>query len=66
MKDGKERVWDMRKRSFQYALRAIKLYQALQERKDGTGWILGNQSLPLRCPRSVFTWPLGWAKARRF
>jgi len=48
MKDGKERVWDMRKRSFQYALRAIKLYQALQERKDGTGWILGKQSLPLR------------------
>jgi len=48
MKDGKERVWDMRKGSFQYALRAIKLYQALQERKDGTGWILGNQSLPLR------------------
>jgi len=48
MEDEKERVWDIRERSFQYALRAIKLYQALQERKDGTGWILGKQSLPLR------------------
>jgi len=32
-------------RSFAYALRAIKLYQYLQRRKDGAGWILGNQYL---------------------
>jgi four helix bundle protein len=32
-------------RSFDYALRAIKLYQYLQRRKDGTGWILGKQYL---------------------
>ena len=32
-------------RSFSYALRAIKLYQYLQHRKDGAGWILGKQYL---------------------
>ena len=32
-------------RSFAYALRAIKLYQYLQHRKDGAGWILGKQHL---------------------
>jgi four helix bundle protein len=36
---------DIRKRSFRHALRAIKLYQALNERKDGTCWILGKQFL---------------------
>jgi four helix bundle protein len=32
-------------RSFAYALRAIKLYQYLQHKKDGAGWILGKQYL---------------------
>jgi len=32
-------------RSFPYALRAIKLYQYLQHRKDGAGWTLGKQYL---------------------
>jgi four helix bundle protein len=32
-------------RAFSYALRAIKLYQYLQRRKDGAGWILGKQYL---------------------
>ena len=32
-------------RSFAYALRAIKLYQYQQHRKDGAGWILGKQYL---------------------
>jgi four helix bundle protein len=36
---------DIRKRSFQYALRAIRLYQFLQKGKDGAGWILGKQYL---------------------
>ena len=45
MKAEKEKVWDIRVRSFQYALRAIKLYQALQGQKDGAGWILGKQYL---------------------
>ena len=36
---------DIRERSFEYALRAIKLYQFLQEGKDGAGWVLGKQYL---------------------
>jgi len=36
---------DIRERSLQYSLRAIKLYQALQEVKDGAGWIIGKQFL---------------------
>jgi four helix bundle protein len=36
---------DTRKRSYGYALRAIRLYQALQQGKDGAGWVLGKQYL---------------------
>lgn len=36
---------DIRKRSFEYTLRAVKLYQYLQEQRKGTGWILGRQFL---------------------
>lgn len=42
---------DIRKPSVAYALRAIKLYQFLQSRKDGAGWILGKQYL--RCATSI-------------
>lgn len=42
--DG-EKAADIRKRSFRYALRAIKLHEALQERRDGTCWVLGKQYL---------------------
>jgi four helix bundle protein len=45
MKAEKEKWWDIRNRAFAYALRAIKLYQALQEQKNGAGWILGKQYL---------------------
>lgn len=45
MNDEKQKFWDIRERSFEYALRAIKLYQFLQEVKDGTGWIIGKQYL---------------------
>ena len=31
------------KRSFTYSLRAVKLYQYIQEQKDGAGWIIGKQ-----------------------
>ncbi|TET37121.1 MAG: four helix bundle protein [Planctomycetota bacterium] len=41
--EGKPR--DIRERAFEYALRAIKLYQTLQEGKDGAGWIIGKQYL---------------------
>jgi four helix bundle protein len=36
---------DIRRRSYGYSLRAIRLYQALQQRKDGAGWVLGKQYL---------------------
>ncbi len=36
---------DVRKRSFDYTLRAVKLYQHLQKQGDGGGWILGRQYL---------------------
>ncbi len=36
---------DIRKRTYAYSLRAIKLYKALQEAKDGAGWVLGKQYL---------------------
>lgn len=36
---------DIRKRSFDYTLRAVKLYQHLQKHGDGAGWILGKQFL---------------------
>ena len=38
-------VPDIRTRSYGYSLRAIKLYQALQQRKEGAGWVLGKQYL---------------------
>lgn len=40
-----KRPVDIRIRSFQYGLRAIRLYQFLQKGKDGAGWILGKQFL---------------------
>jgi four helix bundle protein len=40
---GKQK--DIRERSFAYALRAVKLHEFLQERKNGTCWILGKQYL---------------------
>jgi len=36
---------DIRKRAYGYSLRAIRLYHALQECKDGAGWVLGKQYL---------------------
>jgi four helix bundle protein len=34
---------DIRKRSFQYALRALKLYRYLASQKDGSAWLLAKQ-----------------------
>jgi four helix bundle protein len=36
---------DIRRRSRRYALRAIKLYRALQSSGDGAAWIVGKQYL---------------------
>jgi four helix bundle protein len=40
-----ENVPDICRRTYGYSLRAIKLYRALQEGKDGVGWVLGKQYL---------------------
>jgi four helix bundle protein len=40
---------EIRERSFQYALRAIKLYQHLQKQGEGAGRILGKQYLRAAC-----------------
>ena len=36
---------DICARSFQYGLRAVRLFQHLQKGKDGAGWVLGKQYL---------------------
>lgn len=36
---------NIRQRSFEYTLRAVKLYQHLQKQKDGAGWVLSKQYL---------------------
>jgi len=43
--EDRQGLTDIRRRSHQYSLRAIKLYQALQQAKDGAGWVLGKQYL---------------------
>ena len=43
MKEKKPK--DIRKRTFEYSLRAIKLYQSLQEGKDSAGWVISKQYL---------------------
>jgi four helix bundle protein len=42
---AEQHLRDIRRRSFQYSLRAIKLYHALQDSKDGAGWVIGKQFL---------------------
>jgi len=45
-REGQQHI---RERSFAYALRAIKLYEFLQSRRNGAGWVLGiyGQQVPL-------------------
>ncbi len=40
-----EKPKDITERTFQYALRSIKLYQFLRKQKEWTGWIIGEQYL---------------------
>ena len=44
MSENKKK-FDIRKRSFDYALRAIKLFQHVDEEKSGAGKIIGKQFL---------------------
>ena len=43
MKMGK--VFDIKDRTFQYALNSIELYNKLQSQKNSAGWIIGKQYL---------------------
>jgi four helix bundle protein len=45
MKAETAKPWDIRERSFAYALRAIKLCQALERRKGGAAWVIARQFL---------------------
>ncbi|NJM86559.1 MAG: four helix bundle protein [Hydrococcus sp. RU_2_2] len=45
MTEEQQKPWNIQERTFEYSLRAIKLYQFLQEGKDGTGYIIGKQYL---------------------
>jgi four helix bundle protein len=38
-------VVDIEERTLGYALRSVKLYQYLQSKRDGAGWIIGKQFL---------------------
>ncbi|MFO7956322.1 MAG: four helix bundle protein [Candidatus Brocadiia bacterium] len=45
MEPGNSRTWDIRDRTFEYSLRAVRLHQSLQAGGDRTGWLLGRQYL---------------------
>ncbi|MBU7584154.1 MAG: four helix bundle protein [Nostoc sp. TH1S01] len=45
MSGEKIKTWDIRERTFEYALRAIKLFEFLQGEKHGAGYIIGKQYL---------------------
>src|SRR5580698_1732052 len=42
---GARQPQEIRARTFAYALRAVKLYQFLQKKRDAAGWVLGKQYL---------------------
>ncbi len=41
----KEKIWDIRERTLEYGVRAVRLYRALAEMKDGAALIIGKQYL---------------------
>ena len=42
---AKEKTWDIRERTLEYGVRAVRLYRALVKMKDGAALILGKQYL---------------------
>ena len=40
-----EKVYDIRERTLEYSIRAVKLCKALQENKDKAAWVIGKQYL---------------------
>jgi len=45
MRAEKDKLWDIRERTFAYALRAITLFQALVRGRDRAGGVIGRQFL---------------------
>lgn len=45
MKQSEKAPWDIRQRTFAYALRAIKLFRKIHTGRDPVGWVLGRQYL---------------------
>ncbi|WP_201767405.1 MULTISPECIES: four helix bundle protein [unclassified Lebetimonas] len=45
MKGNMKKVFDIKDRTFQYALKAIEIYNKLQSQKNSAGWIIGKQYL---------------------
>ncbi len=46
MKSERTGEWrDIRERTLEYGVRAVRLYRALMEKKDGAGWVIGKQFL---------------------
>ena len=41
----KEKPWDIGERTLAYGVRAVRLYRALEEMKDGAAWVIGKQFL---------------------
>ena len=51
-KDEKGKApWDIGERTLEYGVRAVRLYRALSEMKDGAAWVIGKQFL--RCATSI-------------
>lgn len=44
-KQQKQKPWDIGERTLAYGVRAVRLYQALAEMKDGAAWVIGKQYL---------------------
>lgn len=45
MKEVKKKLRDIGERTLEYSVRAVRLYQALAEMRDGAGWVIGKQYL---------------------
>jgi four helix bundle protein len=45
MKEHREVPWDIRERTFEYGLRAIRLFRYLEDKQDRAGWVVAKQYL---------------------
>ena len=45
VKEEKEKPWDIGDRTLAFGVRAVRLYRALSETKDGVAWVIGKVHL---------------------